>query len=48
MRHYHLTVQKNYFPGNTVANLRTKLSTPIEIDHEICEVVLAEISYPKG
>jgi hypothetical protein len=38
----------HYFPRNTLANYTTKLSTPIELEPNIWEVGLVEISYPKG
>ena len=38
----------NYFPQNTIANFRTKLASPIELEPNKWEVGLVEISYPKG
>jgi hypothetical protein len=38
----------NYFPLNTIANFRTKLASPIELENSRWEVGLVEISYPKG
>ena len=35
-----------YFPRNTIANFRTKLATPIQIEPDKLEVGLFEISYP--
>jgi len=37
-----------YFPTNTIADFRTKLPTPLELEHDKWEVGLVEISYPKG
>ena len=37
-----------YFPANTIADFRTKLATPLELEHDKCEVGLVEISCPKG
>ena len=37
-----------YFPANTIADFRSKLATPLELEHEKWEVGLVEISYPKG
>ena len=37
-----------YFPANTIADFRTKLATPLELEHDKWEVRLVEISYPKG
>jgi len=36
-----------YFPANTIADFRTKLATPLELEHGKWEVRLIEISYPK-
>jgi hypothetical protein len=38
----------HYFPRNTIANFRTKLATPIELEPNVWEAGLVEISYPKG
>ena len=37
-----------YFPRNTIAKFRTKLTTPIEIEPDKRELGLIEIPYPKG
>ena len=37
-----------YFPTNTIADFRTKLATTLKLKHDIWEVILVEISYPKG
>jgi len=37
-----------YFPANTIDNFRTKLATPLELEHGDWKVDLIEISYPKG
>ena len=37
-----------YFPANTIGDFRTKLATPLELEHDKWEVGLVEISYPKG
>ena len=37
-----------YFPANTIADFRTKLATPLELEHYKWEVGLVHISYPKG
>jgi len=37
-----------YFAGNTIADFRTKLATPLEWKHDRWEVGLVEISYPEG
>jgi len=42
------SVKSGYSPTNTIADFRTKLATPLELDHDRCEVGLVEISYPKG
>ena len=36
-----------YYPANTIADFRTKLATPLELEHDKWEVGLVEISYPK-
>ena len=36
------------FPANRIADFRTKLATPLELEYDRWEVVLVEISYPKG
>ena len=52
MDHFYVTLQSDsssyYFPANTIADLRTKLATPLELKHGKWEVGLIEISYPKG
>ena len=37
-----------YFPTNTIADFRTKLGTPLELEHDKWVVGLVEISYPNG
>jgi len=37
-----------YFVGNTIVDFRTKLATPLELEHDRWEVGLIEISYHKG
>jgi hypothetical protein len=39
---------ESYFPLNTIANFRTKLATPIQLEPNKWEVGLVEISYPRG
>jgi len=52
MDHFYVTLPSDssnyYFPGNTIADFRTKLATPLELEHGKWEVGLIEISYPKG
>ena len=36
-----------YFPANTIAHFRTKLATPLEVEHDKWDAGLVEISYPK-
>jgi hypothetical protein len=36
-----------YFHANTIADFRTKLATPLELEHDKWEVGLVEISCPK-
>jgi len=52
MEHFYVVLPSDsssyYFPRNTIANFRTKLATPIEIEHDKWEVGLIEISYPRG
>ena len=52
MDHFYITLPSDssgyYFPANTIANFRTKLATPLELEHDKWEVGLVEISYPKG
>jgi hypothetical protein len=38
----------NYSPSNRIANFKTKLATPIELEPNKWDVGLVEISYPKG
>jgi len=51
MDHFYLTLPSDssgyYFPANTIADFRTKLATPLELEHGKWEVRLIEISYPK-
>ena len=37
-----------YFAVNTMPDFRTKLATPLELEHGRWEVRLEDISYPKG
>ena len=37
----------NYSPSNRIANFKTKLATPIELEPNKWDVGLVEISYPK-
>jgi len=37
-----------YFPNNKRADFRTKLATPLEVEHNKWDVGLVEISNPKG
>jgi hypothetical protein len=37
-----------YFRANTIANITTKLATPLELQHGKWDVVLVEISNPNG
>lgn len=52
MDHFYVTLPSDssgfYFPANTIADFRTKLATPLELEHDKWEVGLVEISYPKG
>ena len=52
MDHFYITLLSDssgyYFPANTTADFRTKLATPLELEHDKWEVGLVEISYPKG
>jgi hypothetical protein len=52
MYHFIVTLASDnsgyYFPGKTIAYFRTKLATPLELEHDIWEVGLVELSYPKG
>jgi hypothetical protein len=51
MDHFYVTIPSDssgyYFPRNKIENFRTKLATPIELEHNKWEVGLVEISYPK-
>ena len=51
MEHFSVTLPSDssgyYFPSNTIANQKTKLATPIELQPDKWEVGLVEISYPK-
>lgn len=50
MGYFNLTLPSDisgyYFPANTIADLRTKLATPLDIEHDKWEGRLVEISYP--
>ena len=52
MDHFYVTLPSGssgyYFPANTIADIRTKLATPLELEHGKWEVGLIEISYPRG
>jgi polysaccharide deacetylase 2 family uncharacterized protein YibQ len=52
MEHFYVVLSSEnssyYFPRNTIANLRNKLATQIEIEPDKWDVGLIEISYPKG
>ena len=52
MYHFYIKLPSDssgyYFPANTIADFRTKLATPLELEHDKWEVGLVEISYPKG
>jgi len=51
MGHFYGTLpseSSGYFPSSTVANIKTKLATPIELQPHKWVVGLVEISYPKG
>jgi len=52
MDHFYITLQSDsfgyYFPANTIADIRTKHSTQLQLKNDRCEVGLVEISYPKG
>jgi len=37
-----------YFSDNTITDFRTKLATPLELEHDTWEFGTVEISYPKG
>jgi hypothetical protein len=52
MEHFYVTSPSDssgyYFLSNTIANFKTKLATPLELQPNKWEVGLVEISYPKG
>ena len=51
MDHFYVTLPSDssgYFPANTIADFRTKLTTPLEFEHDKWKGGLVEISYPKG
>ena len=52
MDHFYVTLPSDssayYFPANTIAEFRTKLATPLELELDTWEVGLVEVSYPKG
>jgi len=52
MDHFYVTLPSGIlaycFPANTIADWRTKLATPLELEHDKWEVGLVDISYPKG
>ena len=37
-----------YYPANTIANFKTTIATPLELQHNKWEVGLVEISYSNG
>ena len=43
MHHFYVTLPSDssgyYFPANTIADFRTKLATPLELEHDKLEVV---------
>jgi len=47
MDNFHVTLPSGrsgcYFPANTIADFRTKLATPLELEHDIWEVGLVEM-----
>jgi len=51
MDHFYVTLPSNcycyYFPANIIAGIRTKLATPLELEHGKWEVGLIQISYTK-
>jgi len=51
MDHFYVTLPSEspryYFPANTIAEFRTKLATPLELEHDKWEVGLVDISYHK-
>ena len=52
MDHFYVTLPSgssgSYFPANTIVDFRTKLATPLQLEHDKWEVGLFEISFPKG
>jgi len=40
-------IQSYYFPANTIADIRTKEATPLELEHKWKEVGLVDVSYSK-
>jgi len=52
MDHFYVTLPSDssayYFPANKIDDFRTKLATPLELEHDKREVGLLEISHPKG
>jgi len=51
MDHFYVSLSSDssgyYYPTNTIANIRTKLATPLELEHGKWEVGLIEISFRK-
>jgi len=51
MDHFYVTLPSDsscyYFPANIIADFRTKLATPLELEHDKWDVGQVEISYPK-
>jgi len=51
MDHFYITLPSDvsgyYSSANTIEDYRTKLATPLELEHDKWEVGLVEISYPK-
>jgi len=52
MYHFYVTLPSDssnyFFPANTIADFRTKLATPLELEHNKWAVGLVEIFYPKA
>ena len=52
MDHFYITLPSDtfgyYFPCITIADFRTKLATPLQLEHDKWEVWLVGVSYPKG
>jgi len=52
MDHFYVTKPSDTsgynFAPNTLADFRTKVATPLELEHDKWEVGLVEVCYPKG